>query len=51
MRIFWFVGLPLTFLAGVNTFYLEKKHYDHIAEVGYEERPAYDHMRIRTKVS
>jgi hypothetical protein len=48
MRVFWFVGLPLTIICGINTFYLEKKHLEHLDDPN--DRPAYEYMRIRTKV-
>lgn len=48
-RILWYVGVPLTILVGINTYYLEKEHAEHLQEHPYKP-PNYPHLHIRNKV-
>jgi hypothetical protein len=49
-KIFWYVGIPIGILVGINTYYLEKEHHEHLQEHPHEP-PNYPHLHIRSKVS
>lgn len=49
-RILWYVGVPLTLLIAVNTYFLEKEHDQHLEEHPHVP-PTYDHLHIRNKVA
>lgn len=43
------MGIPLTILIGINTYFLELEHAEHLREHPHEV-PAYPHLRVRNKV-
>lgn len=48
-KVLWYIGVPLTILVSINTYFLEMEHSAHLKEHP-REVPAYPHLRVRNKV-
>lgn len=47
-KVFLFVGLPIIGLVGVNTYLLEREHFEHLEHEPVNQTP-YDYLKIRAK--
>lgn len=50
-HVFYYIGLPLILLAGLNAYYYEIEHENHLQLEGEKEYVAYPYLNMKATVS